>query len=139
MAISVAPLTTVVMDSVEQDRTGTASGINNAVARVASVLAVAVLGVVLVTAFADSLRGSIDIMHLDATVGHDLESHVAKLGALDAPANLDPQTTVRVRTAITRAFVFGFRIIMLVCAGLAIASAAVAWRIIPSQTAQTHF
>ena len=139
MAISVAPLTTVVMSSVEQDRTGTASGINNAVARVASVLAVAVLGVVLVTAFADSLRGSIGIMHLDATVGHDLESNVAKLGGLEAPANLDPQTAARVRTAITHAFVFGFRIIMMVCAGLAIASAAVAWRIIPSQAAPTDF
>ena len=137
MAISVAPLTTVVMSSVEQDRTGTASGINNAVARVASVLAVAVLGVVLVTAFAHSLRSSIGSMHLDATVAHDLESNVAKLGDLEAPANLDPETTIRVRTAITQAFVFGFRIIMLVCVGLAVASAAVAWRIIPSQTAQT--
>ena len=59
MAVSVAPLTTVVMGSIEQDRAGTASGINNAVARVAGLLAIAVLGVVMVTEFGAHLNRSL--------------------------------------------------------------------------------
>src|SRR5882672_1895982 len=56
MTVTVAPLTTVVMSSVDQDRAGTASGINNAVARVAGVLAIAVLGIVMVDAFSSRLN-----------------------------------------------------------------------------------
>ena len=134
MAISVAPLTTVVMSAVEQDRAGTASGINNAVARVAGVLAVAVLGVVMVKEFAHSLRESLAILHLDPRLVRDLEMNVAKLGALGASSNPDPLTREQVRIAIAHAFVFAFRIIMLLCAAFALTSAAVAWFMIPSGT-----
>jgi EmrB/QacA subfamily drug resistance transporter len=137
MAISVAPLTTVVMSSVEQDRAGTASGINNAVARVAGVLAVAVLGVVMVASFTRSLQASLRSLHLDSPVVHYLESNVSRLGGLDAPADLDPQIAGKVRDAITRGFLFGFRIVMLVCAGLAVAGATVAWRMIPARDPET--
>src|SRR5205807_151147 len=56
MAVTVAPLTTVVMNSVDRDHIGAASGINNAVARVAGVLAIAVLGIVMVNAFSYRLN-----------------------------------------------------------------------------------
>ena len=135
MAISVAPLTTVVMNSVEQARAGTASGINNAVARVAGVLAVAVLGVVMVAAFAHSLRELLTGQNFNADIVHELESNAAKLGSLDAPSRADQQTAEGIRTAVAAAFVFGFRLIMLLCAGLAIASAAIAWRKIPAEIA----
>jgi EmrB/QacA subfamily drug resistance transporter len=133
MAISVAPLTTVVMSSVEEGRAGTASGINNAVARVAGVLAVAVLGIVMVAAFAHSLRASIATLHLDPPAVRDLESNVARLGALEAPTGLGPEETAKVHDAVTHAFVFGFRTIMLICASFAMASALVAWRMIPAR------
>jgi hypothetical protein len=73
---------------------------------------------------------------LDSSVVRDLESNVARLGGLDAPTNLGPEITANIRAAITSAFIFGFRFIMLVCAGLAIASAAVAWRMIPARGAE---
>jgi predicted MFS family arabinose efflux permease len=135
MAISVAPLTTVVMNSVEQERAGTASGINNAVARVAGVLAVAVLGAVMAAAFAYSLRRSLPGLNLNVGIVHQLESNVAKLGSLDAPPGVDSQTAAGIRSAVSDAFIFGFRLIVLVCAVLAIASAGVAWRKLPAESA----
>jgi EmrB/QacA subfamily drug resistance transporter len=137
MAVSVAPLTTVVMNSVDEERAGTASGINNAVARVAGVLAVAVLGIAIVATFSYSLRASLATLPLDSSVIHHLESNAARLGSLNPPPDLGTEMTAKVRDAIARAFVLGFRIVMLVCAALAIASATVAWRMIPARSAKS--
>ena len=137
MAVSVAPLTTVVMNSVDEERAGTASGINNAVARVAGVLAVAVLGALMVMAFGHSLRQALAGLNLDTSLTQELESNVARLGSLHAPSNVDSQTAAAIRSAVAESFVFAFRLIMLVCAGLALTSAGVAWRGIPSQRVET--
>jgi len=132
MAVSVAPLTTVVMSSVEQNRVGTASGINNAVARVAGVLAIAILGVVMVRVFSYRLQHSLASLALAPSVLAEIQSNLIKLAGLEVPANLDASTSAMIRAAIGHGFVFGFRLIMLICAGLAVASAGVASRMIPS-------
>ncbi|WFU21817.1 MFS transporter [Bradyrhizobium sp. CB1717] len=47
MSLTIAPLTTLVLTSVESDRAGTASGVNSAVSRAGSLFAIALLGGVL--------------------------------------------------------------------------------------------
>jgi EmrB/QacA subfamily drug resistance transporter len=127
MAVTVAPLTTVVMSSVDQDHAGTASGINNAVARIASVLAIAVFGIVMVRAFDFRLTHELANLGLSSEIVRELQSRVIKLAGLELPSDLDASTAAAIRSAISHAFVFGFRLIMLICAGLATASSAAAW------------
>jgi EmrB/QacA subfamily drug resistance transporter len=134
LAVTVAPLTTVVMNTVDQNRVGSASGINNAVARVAGVLAIAVLGIVMVKAFGSRLNHSLAHLPLSPAIIRDLQANEIKLAGLQVPGDLDPATRTTIRESVKEAFVFGFRIAMLICAGLSVASAAVAWLMIPRET-----
>jgi len=135
MAITVAPLTTIVMSSVSQNRVGTASGINNAVARVAGVLAIAVLGIVMVKAFGSRLDRSLADFVLPPAISHAIQADEIKLAGLQVPAGLDADTTIALKKSIAEAFVFGFRTVMLICAALSVASSVVAWRMIPRERA----
>jgi EmrB/QacA subfamily drug resistance transporter len=136
MAVSVAPLTTVVMSSVASERRGTASGVNNAIARVAGVVAIAVLGVVMVAAFGHHLQASLASLHLSREVLTSIQSNLVRLGGLELPSSLDDRKVQVLRIEIAQAFVFGFRTIMLVCAALALAAACTAWRMIPNKSSR---
>jgi EmrB/QacA subfamily drug resistance transporter len=134
LAIGVAPLTTVVMNSVGQDRSGAASGINNAVARVAGVLAIAILGIVMVKVFSSTLNRSLASQQLPPGIIEHIYSNETKLAALDIPSSIETDTAAVIRGAISHAFVIGFRTVVLICVGLSLASAAVAWLMIPLRT-----
>ena len=133
VAISVAPLTTVVMNSVDQDRAGAASGINNAVARVAGVLAIAIFGILMVKLFSSSLNQSLAGRPLAPGTFQYIRANEIKLAGLDLPSNIDADTRALIRMSLSRAFVFGFRAVMLICAGLSLASAAIALVMIPAK------
>jgi predicted MFS family arabinose efflux permease len=126
MAVTVAPLTTVVMASVDRDHAGTASGINNAVARLAGVLAIAVLGIVMVKVFSTHLNRSLATLPLNSETIREIRSKEIDLAGMDLPKNLDANASAALRDAVSQAFLSGFRLILFSCAGLSIASAAIA-------------
>ena len=136
MAVSVAPLTTVVMSSVSQDRAGAASGINNAVARVAGVLAIAVFGIVIVNAFSSHLNQSLANLTIPPSALQAIQSNEIKLAGLPLPAGINAGMAIEIRSSVSQAFVFGFRIVMLICTGLSIISAATASLTIPAKLKQ---
>lgn len=131
MTVTVAPLTTTVMTSVQEDRVGTASGINNAVARIAGVVAIAVLGIVMVEAFSFRFERSLAGLSLPTNVLEELRTNEIKLAGLPVPAGIDPAAATAIRESVKASFVYGFRVVMWICSGLSLASAAIAGLMIP--------
>jgi EmrB/QacA subfamily drug resistance transporter len=135
MAITVAPLTATVMGAVEVRHAGLASGINNAVSRVAGLLAVAVCGIVLVAGFHAGRERRLARLDLPAPARAELDREEARLAAAPLPANLPQDLRQGVRRALADSFVDGFRRATLLNAGLALLSAVAAAVLIEGRTA----
>jgi EmrB/QacA subfamily drug resistance transporter len=118
----VAPLTTTVMNSAPAEHAGGASGINNAVSRVAGLLAVALLGIVIVNSTQSALR----------TTGSSLPSSVQTMLQRDsllsgrAPAGIPPAYQAAAQRDVEQAYEVGFRNVLQLCALLAWISALMA-------------
>jgi EmrB/QacA subfamily drug resistance transporter len=116
MAISVAPLTTAVMESVPSREVGVASGVNNAVSRIAGLLAIAVFGLVLSAGFNRTLSRSLAKMQLSPSVRQSAETQRSKLAGAQI-------SDLLVKHAIEEAFVSGYREVIWISVGLALLSA----------------
>jgi EmrB/QacA subfamily drug resistance transporter len=130
MAISVAPLTTVVINSVSVAFQGAASGINNAASRIAVVVAIAVFGIFFALTFNRSLDENLARAQLPPAVVEAVAQQRSMLAAIELPANIDEGDKAAARHAIVDAFVAGFRLISIIAALLAFASALIAWALI---------
>ena len=112
MAVSVAPLTTVVMNSVEEGRAGSASGVNNAVSQVAGLLALALFGLLFFRVFSPALDQGLARADVPAEVVQGIDGQRMKLAAIETD-------DARGKRAVEEAFVASFRVVLWVSAGLA--------------------
>lgn len=136
MTLTVAPLTTTVMQAVDTQSSGIASGVNNAVAGVAGLLAIAGLGLVMSGTFDARLQRGLAASSVSSEVAQAVSAQRAKLAAIDSAVSPDASVRLAVRGAIDEAFVAGFRRVMGIAALLALASAASAWAMIGKKSPQ---
>jgi hypothetical protein len=130
MAISVAPLTAVVMASFDKGKAGVASGINNVAARASSLVAVALFGALVTLLFNTNLATGLAAIDLPAEALAFINLQDNLLTAAEIPPGLTPDMATKVGVAIDGAFLAGYRVVMWLSAGLALSSAGfAAWMI----------
>jgi MFS family permease len=135
MVISVAPLTTTVINSVPTHQSGVASGINNAVASVANLLAVAIFGAVALAILDHALVRQLQASDLSAVVKQALESARGTFVIEPSLSGIQGNDREIAETIIRIALAEGIQVAMLIAALLALAAAA-AGALIPRSIGQ---
>ena len=123
MSFTVAPLTTTVMKSVVDEFSGTASGINNAVSRIASVFANAIFGTLAILFFSGSLQKTLPKNLKDNSV---ILRQAANLGNAKPPASITGNERKMVTDAYRSAFIDAYGKLMRCAAALAFLGSAMA-------------
>ncbi|MBD1387368.1 DHA2 family efflux MFS transporter permease subunit [Mucilaginibacter rigui] len=118
MSFTVAPLTAAVMGSVSDHFSGTASGVNNALTRIANVFANAILGALAVLFFTGALQGEIKNIKLNNKQKQEVIKQSVNLGNAKVPDTLTGQDKITIQTAYKNSFITAYGKIMRISAGL---------------------
>lgn len=127
LGVSVAPLTTAVMNAVGVSLSGTASGVNNTVSRVASLLAIAVLGIVILNAFNFHLDASMDTNSVPQEIQRALDSERLNMAAAEVPTIVGPEMKLALEGMVRDSYIKGFHLVLYTAAALSALGALLAW------------
>jgi len=129
MSIVIAPLTKSAL-AVESKYSGAASGVNNAVARVAGLLAVALLGVIVISLFKQKLQDKMTVSNLTNFEQQQIINQQNKLGAIEIPARFGNQSKAIAKQVVEDSLIYSFRWAMGINAILAFLGAVVSFLLI---------
>jgi len=123
MSFTVAPLTATVMGSVSDHFSGTASGVNNALTRIANVFANAIFGALAILFFSGVLQDHIKSISLNTADTQAVIAQAANLGNAKVPTGINQQDAGAVERAYHESFIAAYGKIMKISASLAFLSA----------------
>ncbi|MES2062095.1 MAG: MFS transporter [Bacteroidota bacterium] len=118
MSFTVAPLTAAVMGSVSDHFSGTASGVNNALTRIANVFANAILGAFAVLFFTGALQGEIKNINMNDKQKQEVIKQSINLGNAKVPDSFTVQNKAAIEKAYKNSFIAAYGNIMRIAAGL---------------------
>lgn len=123
MGLCIAPITNVALGAVESERAGIASGVNNAVARLSSALAIALFGLFIAAIFKPVMEDGLQQMGASQPVVEYLEQEQTKLAAARPPPTVTAAEANAIQGVINHAFKRGFEMLCLAAALLSAATA----------------
>ena len=112
LSITVAPLTATVLADADEANAGVASGVNNAIARVAGLLSVAAIGAVVAAQFGTTLDDRLSRVALSAQAREVVEEAKRQPLAPVEPAGVAPSQGAAIERAAGEASIDGFRVAM---------------------------
>ena len=121
------------MTSVDEAKVGVASGVNNAIARTAALVAIAVFGILVFTYFNSRLDLHIEALSFQDYVREILQDQRIKLAAAEFPSTIDIEMGKHLRYIINHSFLHGFNMILYISAGLCFLSSFIAYFMIDSK------
>jgi EmrB/QacA subfamily drug resistance transporter len=110
LSMTVAPLTSTVLAAVDEKHSGVASGVNNAIARIAGLLAIAVLGAVVASRFGSVVDEKVGDRPLPPQARSAVEQAKARSLSTSEADRVPPAQRATVRGALEDASVSAFRL-----------------------------
>lgn len=127
MSFTVTPLTTTVMGAVASHYSGTASGINNAISRIANVSANAIIGALALVFFSGFLNTRMERSPLKEEAKIEVVSQAVNLGDAKIPATITGENRIQIARDYKEGFINVYVKVMRICATLAALSALMAF------------